>query len=124
MKRFTILASVCLLALGTAARSGQGSALKAVSDALGANNISTLQFTATGADFTVGQNFTPTDPWPKVTVKNYSAQIDFESGSMRVELLRQMGATMPRGGGVPFTGELPQTQVVSGNYAWNMPVAT
>jgi len=41
---------------------------------------------------------------------------------MRLELLREMGATMPRGGGVPFFGELPQVQVVSGDSAWNVPV--
>src|SRR5881409_2980912 len=33
-----------------------------------------------------------------------------------------MGSTMPRGGGVPFTGELHQIQVVSGEDAWNVPV--
>ena len=30
---------------------------------------------------------------------------------------------MPRGGGAPFFGEQRQVQVVSGNYAWNVPVA-
>jgi glyoxylase-like metal-dependent hydrolase (beta-lactamase superfamily II) len=28
---------------------------------------------------------------------------------------------MPRGGGAPFTGEQRQIQLVSGNYAWNLP---
>jgi glyoxylase-like metal-dependent hydrolase (beta-lactamase superfamily II) len=49
--------------------------------------------------------------------------INFDAGAMRVELLRTMGATMPRGGGAPFTGEQRQIQVVSGNYAWNVPAA-
>ena len=40
---------------------------------------------------------------------------------MRVELVREMGPVMPRGGGAPFTGEQRQIQVVSGNYAWNVP---
>ena len=30
---------------------------------------------------------------------------------------------MPRGGGAPFFGEQRQIQVVSGNYAWNVPAA-
>jgi glyoxylase-like metal-dependent hydrolase (beta-lactamase superfamily II) len=32
-----------------------------------------------------------------------------------------MGAVMPRGGGAPFFGEQRQVQVVSGDYAWNVP---
>jgi hypothetical protein len=42
---------------------------------------------------------------------------------MQLDLIREMRSTIPRGGGVPFTGELHQIQVVSGNYAWNMPVS-
>jgi glyoxylase-like metal-dependent hydrolase (beta-lactamase superfamily II) len=55
-----------------------------------------------------------------VTVKSYTASINYDTGSMRQELVREMGATMPRGGGAPFTGEQRQVQVVSGNFAWNM----
>src|SRR6266542_4237600 len=97
-------------------------ALKRAVTLLGADQIETLEFKASGANFTVGQNFTPNDPWPRVSVKNYRALINYENGSMRLELLREMGATMPRGGGVPFTGELPQNQEVSGGQAWNVPV--
>src|SRR5207249_12203397 len=50
---------------------------------------------------------------------SYTASINYDTGSMRQELLREMGTTMPRGGGAPFTGEQRQVQVVSGNYAWN-----
>jgi glyoxylase-like metal-dependent hydrolase (beta-lactamase superfamily II) len=98
-------------------------ALKAAADALGVSVIKTLQFIASGNSFTVGQNFTPNDPWPRVEVTRFKALINYESGSMRVELSRKMGAAMPRGGGVPFIGELRQIQVVSGNYAWNEPAS-
>src|SRR5438094_9944229 len=97
------------------------SALKAAADALGADAIHTLQFTASGATFSVGQNFTPTDPWPRVTLKSYTAMINYETGSMRQDMVREMGAMMPRGGGVPFTGERRQIQAISGNYAWDAP---
>jgi hypothetical protein len=122
MRRFTLIAGTGGLML-MAAHSGQRpDALKAAADALGADTIKTLQFTASGANFTVGQNFTPNDPWPSVTIKRYSALINYETGSMQMDLLRESGATMPPGGGVPFTGELHQIQVVSGNYVWNAPV--
>jgi glyoxylase-like metal-dependent hydrolase (beta-lactamase superfamily II) len=122
MRRVTILAITCALALGVAA-SAQQAAVKAAADALGAATIKTLQFTGSGANFSVGQNFTPSEPWPRVTVKSYTASINYDSGSMRQELVREMGTTMPRGGGAPFTGEQRQTQVVSGNYAWNLAAA-
>jgi glyoxylase-like metal-dependent hydrolase (beta-lactamase superfamily II) len=102
--------------------SEQNEVLDAVARAIGADEINTLVFAASGSDFTVGQNFTPNDPWPRVTIKRYIASINYETGSMHLDLLREMGARMPRGGGVPFTGELHQIQVVSGNYAWNVPV--
>ena len=119
MRRGMSLAMAGVLALAVAP-SAQTDALKAATDALGAANIKTLQYTGSGANFSVGQNFTPGEPWPRVTVKNYTASINYDTGSMRQELLREMGATMPRGGGAPFTGEQRQVQVVSGNYAWNM----
>ena len=104
------------------ALAGDKSALKAAADALGADAIHTLQFTAAGATFSVGQNFTPSDPWPRVPLKRYTALIDYDNNRMRQDLVREMGATMPRGGGVPFTGERRQIQMYSGNYTWDVPV--
>jgi glyoxylase-like metal-dependent hydrolase (beta-lactamase superfamily II) len=123
MRKLTILAAAWVLALGTGSSAQQGDALKKAADALGAGTIKTLQFTGSGANFSVGQNYTPTEPWPRVTVKSYTASINYDTGSMRQELLREMGTTMPRGGGAPFTGEQRQIQVVSGNYAWNVAAA-
>src|SRR5204862_889084 len=119
--KFTIIAVTCLLALAAGAPSAQqADALKAAGGTLGVATIKTLEFTGSGANFSVGQNFSPSEPWPRVTVKSYTASINFDTGSMRQELVREMGTTMPRGGGAPFTGEQRQVQVVSGNYAWNV----
>lgn len=96
--------------------------LKSAADALGVNQIKTLAFTGSGATFSVGQNFEPNDPWPRVTLKRYTALINYETGGTRQELLREMGAMMPRGGGVPFTGEVHQIQAIIGQYAWNIPI--
>jgi glyoxylase-like metal-dependent hydrolase (beta-lactamase superfamily II) len=116
-KLLTLILSIAPLAAPALA---QTDAVKSSAEALGAANIKTLQFTASGANFSVGQNFTPAEPWPRVTVKSYTASINYDTGSMRQELVREMGTTMPRGGGAPFTGEQRQVQVVSGNSAWNM----
>jgi glyoxylase-like metal-dependent hydrolase (beta-lactamase superfamily II) len=121
MRKFVTFAAACVLTLAVVPSAQQPDALKAAADTLGAAKINTLQFTGSGANFSVGQNFTPNDPWPRVTVKNYTASINYGTGSMRQELLREMGSVMPRGGGAPFTGEQRQILVVSGPDAWNVP---
>src|SRR5712672_364759 len=123
MRRSTVFGAILALAVAAISSAQQADALKAAADALGVGKLKTLQFTGSGANFSVGQNFTPSEPWPRVTVKSYTATINYDTGSMRQELLREMGTVMPRGGGAPFTGEQRQTQVVSGNYAWNVVAA-
>ena len=123
MRRCAVLAVGCTLALATALSAQQTGPLKAAADALGASTIKTLQYTGSGANFSIGQNYAPSEPWPRVTVKSYTAVVNFDTGSMRQELLRENGNVMPKGGGAPFTGEQRQVQVVSGNFAWNVPAA-
>jgi glyoxylase-like metal-dependent hydrolase (beta-lactamase superfamily II) len=106
--------------LMAACSSGQRSAVQTAADTLKVSTIKTLQVTGSGANFSVGQNYTSSEAWPRVTVKNYTASIDYDAGSMRTELVRQMGAVMPQGGGAPFFGEQRQNQLVSGTFAWNM----
>jgi glyoxylase-like metal-dependent hydrolase (beta-lactamase superfamily II) len=119
MRRFITLSIAWTLTFAALPSAQQGG-LKAAADALGVANIKTLQFTGSGTNFSVGQNFTPKEPWPPVTVKSYTAVINYDTASMRQELVRSMGTVMPRGGGAPFTGEQRQVLLVSGNYAWNV----
>src|SRR5258705_768244 len=91
MRRFTTFAVACVLALAVVPSAQQPDALKAAADSLGAAKINTLQFTGSGANFSVGQNFSPNEPRPRVTVKNYTASINYDTGSMRQELVRAMG---------------------------------
>ena len=121
MRNFTGLVLAFLLALAGAPHAQQGNVLNAAADTLDVATLKTLQFTGWGANFSIGRNYFPNDPWPRVYVKNYTALIDYDTASMRVELLREQGAVMPLGGGGPFTGEQRQIQVVSGNDAWNVP---
>jgi glyoxylase-like metal-dependent hydrolase (beta-lactamase superfamily II) len=110
----------CGLTLASAACSQQTPLQKAAA-LLGAEQVKTTQVVGSGANFSVGQNYTADEAWPRVTVKSYTALINYETNSARVELVREMGAVMPRGGGAPFFGEQRQVQVVSGDYAWNVP---
>jgi glyoxylase-like metal-dependent hydrolase (beta-lactamase superfamily II) len=121
MRKVTLVAIAGMLALASALIAQQN-AIQTAAGALSVANIKTLQFTGSGKNFSVGQNFAPNEPWPPVDVKNYTASINYDTGSMRAELLRVMGPVMPRGGGAPLPAEQRLVQVVSGNYAWNVPV--
>jgi glyoxylase-like metal-dependent hydrolase (beta-lactamase superfamily II) len=120
MRSHIALAIAGFLALAGAACSQQTPLQKAAA-LLNVDNVKTVQFVGSGKNFSVGQNYTSSDPWPPVTVKSYTGLINYETNSARVELVREMGAVMPRGGGAPFFGEQRQVQVVSGDYAWNVP---
>ena len=119
--RRILVGTACALALTAAVAAQQAGALQTAATTLGVANINTLEFSGSGRNFSLGQNYTPAEPWPPVTVKTYTAQVNFGTGSMRQDLVREMGATMPRGGGAPFFGEQRQIQVVSGDFAWNVP---
>jgi len=94
--------------------------IQAAAELLGVSTLKTVRFTGLGANFSVGQSPSPGEPWPRVTIKTYDAAINYETASMRVELVREQGAIPPRGGGVPFTGEQRVIEFVNGAHAWNV----
>jgi glyoxylase-like metal-dependent hydrolase (beta-lactamase superfamily II) len=122
MRSYIALAVFGFVVMSSGVSAQQG-ALQTAANTLHAATVKTLQVTGSGANFSVGQNYTPADPWPRVTVKNFTALFNYDTASMRVELVREMGAVMPRGGGAPFFGEQRQIQLVSGDFAWNVPAA-
>jgi glyoxylase-like metal-dependent hydrolase (beta-lactamase superfamily II) len=124
MRKFTVPSAAVLLGviLSAAASSSaqQVDPVKAAAEALGASNLKSVRFTGLGANFSVGQNPSPGEPWPRVTIKSYDAAVNYETASMRVELVREQGSIPPRGGGLPFTGEQRFMELVSGTRAWNV----
>jgi hypothetical protein len=90
--RSTILSALVFsMALAVTIPAQQG-ALQTAGTTLGVANIKSIQFVGAGRNFSVGQNYIASDPWPAVTVKNYTATINYDTASMRVNLLREMGA--------------------------------
>jgi glyoxylase-like metal-dependent hydrolase (beta-lactamase superfamily II) len=72
-----------------------------------------VQYSATGFDYALGQNATPSLPWPKFINKSYTRAIDFATPASRVERVRVQGENPPRGGGQqPIVGEQPQQQTI------------
>jgi glyoxylase-like metal-dependent hydrolase (beta-lactamase superfamily II) len=97
------------------------SVISAASAAMGVEQLRTVQYSATGFDFALGQSYNPDSPWPKFINKSYTRSIDFQVPSSRVERVRLQGENPPRGGGQqPVRGEQPQNQtiIVAANTPW------
>src|SRR5437867_697150 len=91
------------------------------SKAMGADNLKTVEYSATGHDFTLGQAYNPSSPWPKFIEKSYTRAINFETPASRVDRIRNQGENPPRGGGQqPVIGDQTQNQtiVVNANTPW------
>src|SRR4026207_1899868 len=83
------------------------------SKARGVATLKTIQSSATGFDFALGQAPNPSSPWPKFINKSYTRSINFETPASRVDRVRVQGENPPRGGGQqPVIGEQPQTQTI------------
>ena len=83
------------------------------SRAMGVDTLKTVQYSATGFDFALGQAPNPSSPWPKFINKSYTRSINFETPASRVDRVRMQGENPPRGGGQqPVVGEQPQNQTI------------
>ena len=117
------LAGIALAALlvWTASAQDAATVVANASTTLGVDTLKTVQYSATGFDFALGQAPNPNSPWPKFVNKSYTRAIDFEKPASRVERVRVQGENPPRGGGQqPIVGEQPQTQtiIVSADTPW------
>jgi glyoxylase-like metal-dependent hydrolase (beta-lactamase superfamily II) len=88
--------------------------ISSASKALGADNLKTIEFSGSGADFVLGQAANPNVPWPRFNDKTYTRVIDLEAPASRLQRIRTQGENPPRGGGQqPVVGEQNQTQVIA-----------
>ena len=119
--RLGVLFALLALMGGTAAAQDARSILQAYGNAIGANNVKSIQYTATGTHGFFGQAFSPNDDWPRTDVKSYTRTIDYDSKSSKEEMVRVQGNNPARGGGfVPLIGEVKSNTLVSDKYAWNI----
>src|SRR5437016_7839111 len=118
---FTVTLAVTLVTGNTLRAQDARAVLRAASDAMGAANVKTIQYSGTGMMAAVGQSYSPQDDWPRFEVTRYTLTIDYDAKSSREEFTRRQGNNPPRGGGgTPLQGEQQQVAIVSGNSAWNM----
>lgn len=95
-------------------------ALDRASRELGAGTLRTLEYSAHGVSFAVGQSAAPGSAWPRFNIRAFTRSINYETASLREEQIRSRAEMPPRGGGVPAVGEARQIALVSGDLAWNV----
>jgi hypothetical protein len=115
-KLIFVLVMLCVLM----PRLGHGQEAKAVLDgvAKAMGDVKSLQYTGSGSTFAVGQNPAPGAPWPRFNAKSYTRMINYDTASMRDEIVRTQVEPVRGGGGQPVVGEQRQILMVSGNHAW------
>lgn len=122
MRTTLVLTLAALLVSPVTGHAQEGrAALERVAAALGAGSLKSLEISASGVNFQVGQSFTPATPWPRFNVKSLTRSVNYETASLRDEFVRTQGEDPPRGGGgQPVRGEQRQIFAVSGDHAWNV----
>ncbi|MBI2188418.1 MAG: MBL fold metallo-hydrolase [Acidobacteria bacterium] len=93
--------------------------LEAAAEAMGAGQLTSIQFSGNGTQYAFGQAYEPGGRWPRFVAKAYTIAVDYQTPAMRLEMLRAQGEDPPRGGGAqPFATDVRTIQVVSGKSAW------
>jgi glyoxylase-like metal-dependent hydrolase (beta-lactamase superfamily II) len=120
MRTALALTAALLLVLPLSA-AAQNTMLPDVAAALGAAGLKSLEYSGSGVQFQTGQSAVPGQSWPRFNIKSFTRSVNYETASLRDELVRTQGENPVRGGGQqPVRGEQRQVFVVSGDLAWNM----
>jgi len=92
--------------------------LQAATQALGANELKSIEYSGTGKWFQFGQAPSPMLPWPAFDVSSYTATVNYEAPAARVQMVRTQ--IVEPGRARPAPVQQRPVQVVSGTSAWNM----
>jgi glyoxylase-like metal-dependent hydrolase (beta-lactamase superfamily II) len=122
MRTALALTAALLLATPlTATAQDARATLAAAATALGADAVKSLEYSGSGINFALGQSGAPGQPWPRFNVKSFTRSVNYETASLRDEIVRTQAEDPPRGGGQqPVRGEQRQSFFLSGDHAWNV----
>jgi glyoxylase-like metal-dependent hydrolase (beta-lactamase superfamily II) len=115
-----LLTAVLVLAPFTAQAQDARATVEAAAKALGATDVKSIEIQGAGTFFWAGQSQTPGMAWPQFTVRSFTRLVNYETASLRDEMVRTRTLEPPRGGGPYVRGEHTAVSVVSGNHAWNV----
>ena len=94
--------------------------LEAASKALGTADVKSIEMQGSGVMFQVGQSAVPGEPWPLFNVRTFTRVVNYDSASLREDLLRTRALEPPRGGGAYVRGEHQLVSMLNGDHAWNV----
>ncbi len=95
--------------------------LDGAAKAMSSVEVKSLEWSGSGVFFAPGQSYTPGQPWPRFIAKSQTRSVNYETASLRDDVVRMQGENPPRGGGVqPVRGEARQQFVLSGDLAWTV----
>ena len=95
--------------------------LDGAAKAMSSVEVKSLEWSGSGVFFAPGQSYTPGQPWPRFIAKSQTRSVNYETASLRDDVVRMQGENPPRGGGVqPVRGEQRQLFVLSGDQAWTV----
>jgi len=119
---FLAVLFVALVTLGARTTSAQAvdarKALEAAAKAMGTTNLKSIQFTSDGFLSKVGEQYELTTDWPHFEVSDYTRTIDFDAKYMRLDYNQKQGSYPSNG--YPPVPEVHVTNILSGNFAWDM----
>ena len=115
-----LLTSVLLFSPITADAQDNRAALEAVAKALGATGLKSIEIQGGGTVFQVGQAYTAGTAWPQFNARSFTRVINYDTASLRDDILRTRALEPPKGGGPYVRGEHRQVFVLSGDHAWNV----
>jgi glyoxylase-like metal-dependent hydrolase (beta-lactamase superfamily II) len=113
-----LLSFAFAIAVASAACGPQAGSLQAATDALGATQVNTIEFSGTGRWYQFGQAPAPNTPWPPFDVSSYTATINYATPAARVQMTRKQVVEPNRVRPTPV--EQRPDQYVSGSTAWNL----
>jgi hypothetical protein len=87
-RNLSATAAVALVLTGSAAAQDAKAVIAAASKAMGGDTLNTIEYSATGFDFVLGQAYSPNTPWPKFMNKTYKRVIDCRVPASRVDRVR------------------------------------
>ena len=97
-KKLLVVLVVCVV-FGLMPQLGNGQEANPVlvdaAKAMGAIDLKTLQYTGSGSTFAPGQSPVPGAPWPRFNAKSYTRTINYDTVSMRDEIVRTQAEPVP-----------------------------
>ena len=94
--------------------------LETVAKALGATGLKSIEFQGGGTFFWAGQSYNAGTGWPQFNVRSLTRTINYDTASLREEMVRTRTLEPPKGGGPYVRGEHKAVAFLSGDQAWNV----